>query len=113
MVNIGSIWATNTRIGRSAYCAAKSGVLGMTRGISADLAAHGILVNTVSPGFVLTELTKGTMGEEGIAEISAQIPAGRLAEPREIAEVVAFLASQNNTYLTGQNIIVDGGFTNV
>lgn len=113
IVNIGSIWASNTRMGRSAYCAAKSGVLGMTRGISADLAANGILVNAVSPGFVMTELTRRTMGEKGIAEVAAQIPAGRLAEPQEIAEVVAFLASQNNSYLTGQNIIVDGGFTNV
>lgn len=113
IVNIGSIWASNTRVGRSAYCASKSGVLGMTRGISADLAESGILVNTVSPGFVMTELTRRTMGEKGIAEVSSQIPAGRLAQPQEIAEVVAFLASKRNTYLTGQNIIVDGGFTNV
>lgn len=113
IVNIGSIWATNTRVGRSAYCASKAGVLGMTRGISADLAPQGILVNAVSPGFVLTELTERTMGPEGIKEVSAQIPMRRLAQPKEIAEVVAFLASPSNTYLTGQNIIVDGGFTNV
>ena len=113
IVNIASIWATHTRIGRSAYCAAKAGLLGMTRSISADLAGHGILVNAVSPGFVRTELTAQTLGPEGIAEVSGQIPVGRLAEPEEIAEVVSFLASPNNTYLTGQNIVVDGGFTNV
>jgi 3-oxoacyl-[acyl-carrier protein] reductase len=113
IVNIGSIWATNTRVGRSAYCAAKAGVLGMTRAISVDLASAGIMVNTVSPGFVMTELTQKTMGPEVISEVSASIPVGRLAHPNEIAEVVAFIASSNNTYLTGQNVIVDGGFTNV
>jgi 3-oxoacyl-[acyl-carrier protein] reductase len=105
IVNIGSIWATNTREGRSAYSASKAGVAGMTRAIATDLAPKGILVNT--------ELTERTMGAEGIAEVSEQIPVGRLAQPAEIAEVAAFLASANNTYLTGQNIIVDGGFTNV
>ena len=113
IVNIASIWATHTRVGRTAYCAAKAGLLGMTRSISADLAAHGILVNAVSPGFVRTDLTAQTLGPDGIAEVSAQIPSGRFAEPEEIAEVVSFLASPDNTYLTGQNIIVDGGFTNV
>lgn len=113
IVNIASIWATHTRIGRTAYCAAKAGLLGMTRSVSTDLAGHGILVNAVSPGFVRTELTARTLRPDGIAEVSKQIPLGRLAEPDEIAEVVSFLAGPNNTYLTGQNIIVDGGFTNV
>ena len=85
----------------------------MTRAIATDLAPHGILVNTLSPGFILTELTERTMGKEGIEEVCQQIPAGRLAKPEEVAEVAAFLLSSNNTYLTGQNIIVDGGFTNV
>ena len=113
IVNIGSIWATHTREGRSAYCASKAGVTGMTRAIATDLALKGILVNTLSPGFVHTELTERTMGAEAISEVSKQIPLGRLAKPEEIAEVVAFLASSSNTYLTGQNIVVDGGFTNI
>jgi len=113
MLNIGSIWATHTREGRSAYCASKAGVAGMTRALATDLACKGILVNTLSPGFVQTALTEKTMGQDGIKEVCEQIPAGRLAMPEEIAEVAAFLVSGNNTYLTGQNIIVDGGFTNV
>lgn len=113
IVNIGSIWATNTKEGRSAYCAAKSGIVGMTRGAATDLARHGILVNAVSPGFVLTELTTATLGPEGMREMVRQVPLGRLATPDEIARVVAFVASPQQTYLTGQNIIVDGGFTNV
>jgi NAD(P)-dependent dehydrogenase (short-subunit alcohol dehydrogenase family) len=113
IVNIGSIWATHTLEGRSAYCASKAGVTGMTRAIATDLAPKGILVNTLSPGFVQTELTERTMGAEAISKVSKQIPLGRLANPEEIAEVVAFLASSSNTYLTGQNIVVDGGFTNI
>lgn len=113
IVNIGSIWASSTKAGRSAYCAAKAGVTGMTRSVATDLAPAGILVNTLSPGFIQTELTEKTMGPDGILEVSQQIPLGRLGKPEEIAETVAFLISPKNTYLTGQNIIVDGGFTNV
>lgn len=113
IANIASIWATHTKVGRSAYCAAKSGVLGMNRSAATDLAQYGILVNAVSPGFILTELTERTLGRDGIAEMESLVPMERLGRPEEIAEVVAFLVGKQNTYLTGQNIIVDGGFTNV
>lgn len=113
MVNVASIWATHTKRGRSAYCTAKSAILGMTRAASTDLAAHGILVNALSPGFIQTELTENTLGPAGIKEMSATVPLGRLGQPEEIASVASFLVSPKNTYLTGQNIIVDGGFTNV
>ncbi|QVL50111.1 MAG: SDR family oxidoreductase [Thiocapsa sp.] len=113
VVNISSIWATVTKTGRSAYCAAKSGVLGMTRAAAIDLASHGILVNAVSPGFVMTDLTIATLGKDGMQAMASQVPVGRLASPDEIARVVAFIGSSQQTYITGQNIIVDGGFTNV
>lgn len=113
IVNIASIWATHTKRGRSAYCTAKAGILGMTRAASTDLAAHDILVNAVSPGFIQTELTEKTLGPNGIKEMSAMVPLGRLGKPEEIAKIVTFLVSEQNTFLTGQNIIVDGGFTNV
>jgi 3-oxoacyl-[acyl-carrier protein] reductase len=113
IVNIASIWATHTRAGRSAYCASKSGILGLTRAAATDLAPHGIIVNAVSPGFVETDLTSSTLGAAGILEVTAQIPMGRLAQPSEIARIAVMLASPANTYLTGQNIIIDGGFTNV
>ena len=113
IINIGSIWALQTKAGRTAYCGSKAGLLGMTRAAATDLAPHGILVNAISPGFVETDLTSSTLGPEGMKEVARQIPLGRLAQPIEIAKVVAMLASSDNTYLTGQNIIVDGGFTNV
>ncbi|TGM56505.1 SDR family NAD(P)-dependent oxidoreductase, partial [Leptospira adleri] len=74
---------------------------------------YNILINTVSPGFVLTDLTKKNLSESEMKQLESQIPIGRMAKPEEIAKVVLFLASEYNTYLTGQNIIVDGGFVNV
>jgi 3-oxoacyl-[acyl-carrier protein] reductase len=71
------------------------------------------LVNAVSPGFTLTELTKKTLAEEEYNELLATIPAKRFAEPHEIAKTILFLVSDLNTYITAQNIIIDGGFTNV
>jgi len=68
-------------------------------------------VNAVSPGFTLTELTKQSLTKNEMKELSRQIPMGRFAEPNEIAKTVLFLCSDLNTYITGQNITVDGGFT--
>ena len=68
-------------------------------------------MNSVSPGFVYTELTKKILGDNGIEDISKEIPLMRLAEPEEKAKTVIFISSHLNTYITGQNIIIDGGFT--
>lgn len=113
IVNIASIWSVITKKGRSSYSAAKAGLAGMTRGLAVDLAASGILVNCVSPGFVLTDLTRQSLSAEEAAALAAQVPLGRMAEPAEIARLVAFLGSPLNTYVTGQNIVADGGFTHV
>jgi NAD(P)-dependent dehydrogenase (short-subunit alcohol dehydrogenase family) len=113
ILNIASIWASHTKVGRSAYCTSKSAILGMTRAASADLASKGILVNALSPGFIATELTEQTLGPAGIEEMQALVPMGRLGKPEEIAKMAVFLVGADNTYMTGQNIIVDGGFTNV
>jgi 3-oxoacyl-[acyl-carrier protein] reductase len=113
IVNLGSIWSVITKKGRSQYSAAKAGLAGMTRAIATDLAADGILVNCVSPGFVLTDLTRQSLTPQEIQALAQQVPLGRFADPVEIARLVAFLGSEQNTYLTGQNIVIDGGFTNV
>lgn len=113
IINIGSIWATHTKDGRTAYCGSKAGLVGLTRAVATDLAKYGILVNAVSPGFVETDLTSSTLSAEEMKALGRQIPLGRMAKPSEIANIVAMLASESNTYITGQNIIVDGGFTNV
>lgn len=111
IVNIGSIWATVSKGGRCVYSATKNGIHGVTNTLAIELAPYNILVNTVCPGFTLTELTYKNNTPEQIAEISKDIPLGRMAEPKEMAEVVYFLCSESNTYLTGQKIMVDGGFS--
>ena len=113
IVNVGSIWNTVSKPSRTLYSAVKAGVHGLTIGSAVELAAKDILVNTVSPGFVMTALTRQNNTAAQIKELGGQVPVGRLAQPAEIANVVLFLASSSNTYVTGQNIVVDGGFTHV
>jgi 3-oxoacyl-[acyl-carrier protein] reductase len=81
--------------------------------MAVELAASNVLVNSLSPGFVLTEMTASTLSAEEQEALAAQVPAGRFAQPEEIARVALFLTSEANTYLTGQNIVVDGGFVGV
>ncbi len=111
IINIASIWAVVSKEGRCVYSATKNGIHGVTATLSVELAPYNILVNTVCPGFTLTDLTKKNNSPEMIDQITKDIPMGRMAEPQEIAEVVFFLANETNTYLTGQKIVVDGGFT--
>ena len=113
VVNIASIWSVVTRHGRSLYTLSKDALVGLTETLAVEWAQHDVLVNAVSPGFTLTELTKETNTQKQLEEIEKIIPANRMAEPIEIARVVAFLCSDLNTYITGQNITVDGGYTNV
>lgn len=111
VVNIASIWSVINRPGRSSYAVSKNAVVGLTKSLAVEFAKDNVLVNAVSPGFTLTELTATTNTPEQIAELSAKVPANRMAQPKEIATVVAFLCSSLNSYLTGQNIVVDGGYT--
>ncbi len=111
IVNIASIWSHITKPGRSLYTISKTGLVGFTRSIAIEYASSNILVNAVSPGFTMTELTEQSLSADEINDLSGQIPLGRFANPAEIAKTVLFLASELNTYITGQNIIIDGGFT--
>ena len=113
IVNIASIFSVISKEKRASYSATKFGIHGLTVGASTDLASKNILVNTVSPGFVLTDLSRQNLTEIEMKDLSNQIPVKRLAEPSDISNVVVFLLSDLNQYLTGQNIVVDGGFTNV
>ena len=113
IVNIASIWSVITRSGRSSYTTAKNAVVGLTKNLAVELAPYNITVNAVSPGFTLTELTKTTNTKEQLMEMEEKIPAKRMADPKEMAYVVAFLCSNFNSYMTGQNITIDGGYTNV
>lgn len=113
IVNISSIFSVISKVKRSIYSTTKFGVCGLTIAVSNELARFGILVNAVSPGFVLTDLTRKNLSSKERKELSAQVPAGRLGVPADISSVVVFLASDLNTYLTGKNIVVDGGFIDV
>lgn len=113
IVNISSIWGTKTKEKRTSYTMSKSGLNGLTKSLSVELAPFDILVNSVSPGFTNTELTKSILSTEDMKELSSQVPMKRFAEVEEISKVVMFLCSDWNTYLTGQDIKVDGGFINV
>lgn len=113
IVNVASVFGVVSKPGRFAYSASKSGLMGLTRALASEAAVDQVLVNGIAPGFVDTALTKAVLGDEGIAEMVGQIPMRRLAQPQEIARCVRFLTSEENSYMTGQTIVVDGGFTSV
>ena len=112
IVNIASILSVINRPGRSSYGISKNAIHGLTKALSIELAADNIMVNSVSPGFTMTELTKNTNTPEQLVELGNKVAARRLADPQEQANVVAFLCSEQNSYMTGQNLVVDGGYTN-
>ncbi|MCP3022924.1 SDR family NAD(P)-dependent oxidoreductase [Cupriavidus basilensis] len=113
IVNLGSIASLGGIPGRNAYCAAKAGVLGMTRALASEWAREGIRVNAVAPGYVRTELVAGLARQGAIdgQAIAHRTPMGRMAEPTEIADAIAFLASPAASYITGVVLPVDGGWT--
>jgi len=111
IINIASIFGVVSKEKRAAYSSTKWGLIGFTKAVALDMACFNIQVNALSPGFVDTELTQKILGKDGIESLIERIPLGRLAKPEEIANVVLFLSSENNSYITGQNIVVDGGFT--
>ena len=113
IVNISSIFGKISKEYRASYSASKFALDGLTASLAAEVASFGILANCVSPGFIDTELTRRILGKKGIKELVSQIPIGRLGKVEEIAAFVVWLAGPENTYLSGQNIAVDGGFTRV
>ena len=110
IVNLSSIWSIVSKERRVAYAASKSAINGITRTLALELGPHGVLVNAIAPGYINTELTRQNNSPEQIRAISDNIPLQRLAEPAEIAEMAAFLCSEKNSYMTGQVLVVDGGY---
>jgi 3-oxoacyl-[acyl-carrier protein] reductase len=92
------------------YSASKAGIVGFTRALALEVAQYGINVNAISPGPILTPGTR-VLGEETYEQIRKSIPLGRWGRPEEIANLVLFLASDESDFITGQNIIIDGGYT--
>jgi len=113
IVNLSSIWGKISKEYRAPYSASKFALDGMTIALAAEHSAGGILANCVAPGFTDTELTRKVLGDEQILQIVATVPARRMASVEEIARLVVWLGGTENTYLTGQNIAIDGGFCRV
>jgi 3-oxoacyl-[acyl-carrier protein] reductase len=108
IINITSVSGQAGQMGQANYSSAKAGLIGLTKAAARELASRGITVNAVAPGFVLTELTKD-LPEALMAQITERTPLGRFGTPEEIANAVAFLASDEAGYITGQVLAVDGG----
>ncbi|NLS11509.1 3-oxoacyl-ACP reductase FabG [Vibrio sp. SM6] len=108
IINVGSVVGTMGNPGQANYAAAKAGVIGFTKSMAREVASRGITVNTVAPGFIETDMTRALNDEQRAATL-ADVPAGRLGDPREIAEAVVFLASPAAAYITGETLHVNGG----
>ena len=108
IVNISSLSGVAGQAGQANYSAAKAGVIGFTKALAREYAARGITCNAVAPGFVATDMT-ANMNQKVLDEMRGQIPLGRVGQPQDIAAAVAFLASEQAGYITGQVLQVDGG----
>ena len=111
VLNISTIFSLVTKERRAAYSMTKAALNALTRSSAVEFGPSGVLVNALAPGYVDTALTRQNNSPEAIAAITATIPLRRLANAEELARAAAFLVSEENTYLTGQTIVVDGGFT--
>jgi 3-oxoacyl-[acyl-carrier protein] reductase len=111
VVVISSLYGTFGRRGRLPYVMSKHALNGAVKTLAIELAAYGVLVNSVSPGYIATELTFRNNQPDEIKKLTSGIPLGRLGDPPEIAKVVEFLCSDMNSYISGQDIVVDGGFS--
>lgn len=111
IVVLSSLYGFLGRRGRLPYVMSKHALNGAVKTLAIELAPYGVLVNSVSPGYIATALTYRNNSSQDIEKLVADIPQGRMGEPSEIAKVVEFLCSDLNTYINGQDLVVDGGFS--
>ena len=108
IINITSVSGVTGNVGQANYAASKAGVIGLTKTVAKELAARGIQVNAVAPGFIATDMTD-VLSDQLKATIQETVPLKRLGKPEDVAQLVGFLASENADYITGQVLHVDGG----
>ena len=113
IINITSVFGNITKKYRAPYSSSKFALDGMTASLAAEVSEFGILANCIGPGFIDTDLTRAVLGKEGIAEIKKTIPMNRLGSVKEISSLVSWMVSEENTYISGQNLMIDGGFSRV
>jgi len=113
IVNVSSVFGKISKEYRASYSTSKFAIDGMTAALAAEVAQYGILANCVAPGFIDTELTRNVLGAQGIEELASRVPARRLGQAEEIASLVCWLCGPENSYISGQNLVIDGGFVRV
>ena len=111
IVNISSIWGQKSKKGRTLYSSSKAALDALTRSLAIEFASYNILINSVAPGYIETDMLKQCNTEEELSIIRDTIPMKRFGKKTEIAELVKFLSSENNSYITGQIFTIDGGYT--
>jgi 3-oxoacyl-[acyl-carrier protein] reductase len=109
VINLSSVVGEQGNAGQAMYAASKAGVLGFTKSLARELAGRGVTVNAVTPGFIATEMTSAALQGDARTALLGQIPLGRIGEPQEVAEAVAFLAAPAASYITGHTLRVNGG----
>ena len=110
IVNISSIWGEKSKSGRSIYSTSKAALNALTRSFAVEFAEHNILVNSIAPGYIETDMMKQYNSEKALDIIKNSIPMKRFGKKTEISELVKFLCSEKNSYITGQILTIDGGF---